>query len=53
VSAPAMVTERRMPERGRIRLEAQGLAAYFGDSSAIRSVSIGLHDREVTAVIGP
>jgi phosphate transport system ATP-binding protein len=48
-----MVTERRMPERGRIRLEAQGLEAYFGDSSAIRSVSIGLHDREVTAVIGP
>ena len=48
-----MVTERRMPERGRVRLEAQGLSAYFGDSSAIRSVSIGLHDREVTAVIGP
>ena len=48
-----MVTERRMPERGRVRLEAQGLAAYFGESSAIRNVSIGLHDREVTAVIGP
>ena len=42
-----------MPERGRVRLEAQGLAAYFGTSSAIRNVSIGLHDREVTAVIGP
>jgi phosphate transport system ATP-binding protein len=48
-----MVTERRMPERGRVRLEAQGLTAYFADSSAIRNVSIGLHDREVTAVIGP
>ena len=48
-----MVTERRMPERGRVRLEAQGVSAYFGDSSAIRNVSIGLHDREVTAVIGP
>src|SRR5688500_19258062 len=42
-----------MPERGRVRLEAQGLAAYFDTSSAIRNVSIGLHDREVTAIIGP
>ena len=42
-----------MPERGRVRLEAQGLAAYFDASSAIRNVSIGLHDREITAVIGP
>jgi phosphate transport system ATP-binding protein len=53
VSAPATATERRKPERGRIRLEAQGLAAYFGESSAIRNVSVALHDREVTAVIGP
>ena len=42
-----------MPERGRVRLEAQSLTAFFGDSSAIRNVSVGLHDREVTAVIGP
>ena len=53
MSAPVTATERRRPERGRVRLEAQGLAAYFGDSSAIRNVSVGLHDREVTAVIGP
>jgi phosphate transport system ATP-binding protein len=53
VSAPATQIERRSPERGRIRLEAQGLAAYFSDASAVRNVSIGLHDREVTAVIGP
>ena len=51
--AQATATERRDPARGRIRLEAQGLAAYFGDSSAIRDVSVALHDREVTAVIGP
>ena len=53
MSAPATATDRRNPARGRVRLEAQGLAAYFGDASAIRNVSVGLHDREVTAVIGP
>ena len=53
MSAPATATERRRPERGRIRLEAQSLAAYFGEPSAIRNVSVGLHDREVTAIIGP
>jgi phosphate transport system ATP-binding protein len=53
VSAPATATERRKPERGRVRLEAQGLAAYFDASSAIRNVSVALHDREVTAIIGP
>jgi phosphate transport system ATP-binding protein len=53
VLAQATATDRRDPARGRTRLEAQGLAAYFGDSSAIRDVSVALHDREVTAVIGP
>jgi phosphate transport system ATP-binding protein len=53
VSAPATATERRSPERGRVRLESEGLAAYFGSSSAIRDVSVALNDREVTAVIGP
>ena len=52
-SAPAPATERRSPERGRARLEADGLTAYFGASAAIRNVSIPLRDREVTAIIGP
>src|SRR5688572_32344494 len=52
-SAPAPATERRSPERGRARLEADGLTAYFGTSAAIRNVSLPLRDREVTAVIGP
>jgi phosphate transport system ATP-binding protein len=52
-SPPAPATERRAPERGRARLEANGLTAYFGASPAIREVSIPLRDREVTAVIGP
>jgi len=52
-SAPATVSERRSPERGRTRLAVDCLSAYFSASSAIRDVSIGLHDREVTAIIGP
>jgi len=52
-SAPAPATERRAPERGRPRLQAERLTAYFGTSSAIRDVTIDLRDREVTAIIGP
>ena len=51
--AAAATTERRAPERGRPRLQAQSLTAYFGASAAIRDVGIVVHDREVTAVIGP
>jgi phosphate transport system ATP-binding protein len=50
-AAPAI--ERRAPERGRRRLEAENLSAYFGASAAVREVSVELRDREVTAVIGP
>jgi phosphate transport system ATP-binding protein len=53
VSAPAQETERRIPARGRPRLEADCLTAYFGATPAIRDVSIALRDLEVTAVIGP
>ncbi|MEX2178466.1 MAG: phosphate ABC transporter ATP-binding protein PstB [Gemmatimonadaceae bacterium] len=48
-----MATERRSPERGRIRLEANAVTAYFGASAAVRGASLALRDREVTAVIGP
>ena len=50
-AAPA--TEQRSPERGRSRLEADNLSAWFGSTAAIRDVSLHLRDREVTAVIGP
>ena len=53
MSAPAPATDRRDPARGRPRLEADGLTAYFGATPAIRDVSIALGDREVTAIIGP
>ena len=53
VSAPAPTTERRAEPRGRPRLQADCLTAYFGETAAIRDVSFDLRDREVTAVIGP
>jgi phosphate transport system ATP-binding protein len=53
VSAPAPVIERRSPERGRPRLQAEALSAYFGASPAIKDVTVDLLDREVTAVVGP
>jgi phosphate transport system ATP-binding protein len=46
-------TERRDPRRGRARLEADGLTAYFGATAAVRDASLQLRDREVTAIIGP
>ena len=52
-SAPAPATERRAPERGRNRLEAAALTAYFGAATGVRNVSLKLRDREVTAIIGP
>ena len=53
VTAPAPATEQRRPERGRARLETDTLSAWFGETAAIRDVSIHLRDREITAVIGP
>ncbi|MGH7638222.1 MAG: phosphate ABC transporter ATP-binding protein PstB [Gemmatimonadaceae bacterium] len=52
-SAPLPPTEQRKPERGRARLETDNLSAWFGETAAIRDVSMHLGDREVTAVIGP
>jgi phosphate transport system ATP-binding protein len=52
-SPAAPATERRSPARGRPRLQADNLTAYFGASPAIREVTIALLDREVTAVVGP
>ena len=36
-----------------VRIEVRDLVAYFGDTKAVRGVSLDLRDREVTAVIGP
>ena len=52
-SRPAPTIERRARERGRPRLQADSLSAYFGTLAAIRDVSVALRDRDVTAVIGP
>jgi phosphate transport system ATP-binding protein len=37
----------------RIHLAAHELSAYFGQTAAVRDVSIAFRDREVTAIIGP
>jgi phosphate transport system ATP-binding protein len=52
-SRAAPATERRSPERGRPRLQADNLSAFFGAFAAIKDISAQLRDREVTAVIGP
>ena len=35
------------------RMTVEGLHAYFGETVAVRNVSVPLLDREVTAIIGP
>jgi phosphate transport system ATP-binding protein len=40
-------------EAGRPRLEALHLDAWFGETRAVRDVSLALRDRRVTAIIGP
>jgi phosphate transport system ATP-binding protein len=52
-SRPALTTERRQPARGRPRVQADNLTAYFGTSAVIRGVTLHIQDREVTAIIGP
>ena len=36
-----------------VRLNADGLSAFFGSSEVVKGVSIAFRDREVTAIIGP
>ena len=40
-------------EPGRVVLNVTGLNAYFGAQHAVRNVTIGFREREVTAIIGP
>jgi phosphate transport system ATP-binding protein len=35
------------------RLVTESLSAYFGNSAAVRNVSLSVYDRQVTAIIGP
>jgi phosphate transport system ATP-binding protein len=48
VAAPIRETASVMPT-----LAADGLSAYFATHAAVRNVSVGFHEREVTAIIGP
>ncbi|HEU4564523.1 MAG TPA: ATP-binding cassette domain-containing protein, partial [Gemmatimonadaceae bacterium] len=40
-------------EAARARIETESLDAYFGQTRAVRDVSLALRDRRVTAIIGP
>jgi phosphate transport system ATP-binding protein len=47
------VAENRAPETGRVRMSARGVDVYYGDTHAIRDVSMDILEDEVTALIGP
>ncbi|HVA58534.1 MAG: phosphate ABC transporter ATP-binding protein PstB [Gemmatimonadaceae bacterium] len=42
-----------MEEPGKVLLDISGLNAYFGALHAVRNVTLGFREREVTAIIGP
>ena len=53
-TAPAIkVPAARPAQSTAVRIDVDGLNAYFGDVHAVRDVSVGLADRSVTAIIGP
>jgi phosphate transport system ATP-binding protein len=41
------------PVRDRVKLEIKDLSFYYGQTKALKSISLPLHDRKVTAFIGP
>ena len=42
-----------MEEPGKVLFDISGLNAYFGALHAVRNVTLGFREREVTAIIGP
>jgi phosphate transport system ATP-binding protein len=54
VPSPAVTTDAMATSpTARVRLEAEQLSAFFGDSKVVLDVSVAFRDREVTAIIGP
>jgi phosphate transport system ATP-binding protein len=52
--SPAVTTDAMATSpTARVRLEAEQLSAFFGDSKVVLDVSVAFRDREVTAIIGP
>ncbi|MBX7113966.1 MAG: phosphate ABC transporter ATP-binding protein PstB [Myxococcaceae bacterium] len=47
------LTPAPLPNPPKLKVEAKGLSVRYGDKVAIKSVSIGLPERQVTALIGP
>ncbi len=47
------LTPAPLPHPPKLKVETKGLTVRYGDKVAIKSVSIGLPERQVTAMIGP
>jgi len=47
------VTAEGAGETARTVIESRGLDVYYGDERALRDVSMGIPERQVTAIIGP
>ncbi len=50
--APAKAAAATIPGR-QVRVSVRNLDFYYGDTRALKSISLDLYDREVTAFIGP
>ncbi|MDQ6888184.1 MAG: phosphate ABC transporter ATP-binding protein PstB [Gemmatimonadota bacterium] len=42
-----------VPDSSRARLEVRSLSAFFGETAAVRGLSMAIANRQVTAIIGP
>src|SRR5690606_31866538 len=49
------LTEHQRPEQPieNVKMLAENVSVFYGETEAIKSVSIGIADRSVTALIGP
>ena len=47
------VEERRAHGRDAVRVDLQGMSAWYGSTLAVRGISMDVRDRQVTALIGP
>ena len=43
----------RLPETGRVKMQARGVDVFYGEQQAIDSVDLAILEDEVTALIGP
>jgi phosphate transport system ATP-binding protein len=51
--AKADVMAARVPEVGRVKMQARGVDVFYGEKQAVASVDLAILEDEVTALIGP